>query len=375
MKSWTSSAYAIPVYSQWFGNFPYPQFTVVESFFGWNGNECAGLVMIDERVFGMPHLGRGYVEYLVSHETCHQWWYNLVGTNGYAEPFMDEGAAAYFTHRMLDRKLGRNNPFMAWPKGLEWLPNIRRENYRYSGVAKAVRNDEMMPAAQELPKYGHLFGLFTGAYDRGAKVYGMIEAQLGEAAFLDFIRSIVAKYGFRVLQIADLRRELEAYTGRDQGQFFDRWVYGRGLTDWQLGDRQADAGGTDVVGSRRPTPAAVRPHPERQADGRGNHPPEGRVRPSRPTWLVSYATNDGFPLRIPVGPCDRAWADPERGIRVEPAGDRTLRVTFPADAEPVQIVIDPDGVLLDAHPADNRWKNPPNARLTPLVHDARRPPT
>ena len=59
--------------------------------------------MIVERVFGMPHLARGYVEYLVSHETCHQWWYNLVGTNGYSEPVIDEGSATYFTHRLIDR--------------------------------------------------------------------------------------------------------------------------------------------------------------------------------------------------------------------------------------------------------------------------------
>ena len=52
--------------------------------------------MIDERVFGMPHLGGSYVEYLVSHETCHQWWYNVVGTNGYRETFMDEAPATLF---------------------------------------------------------------------------------------------------------------------------------------------------------------------------------------------------------------------------------------------------------------------------------------
>src|SRR5216110_2634073 len=60
---------AIATYSDWFGVFPHPQFTIVESYFGWNGNECSGLVMIDERVFAMPHLSRNYVEYLVSHET------------------------------------------------------------------------------------------------------------------------------------------------------------------------------------------------------------------------------------------------------------------------------------------------------------------
>ena len=225
---------AIPIYSQWFGAFPYPQFTIAESYFGWNGNECAGLIMIDDRVFGMPHLARGYVEYLVSHETCHQWWYNMIGTNGYSESFMDEGAATYFTHRMLDGKNGKNNPFMKWPGGMEWLPNINRENYRYGSMYHAIRNGEMTPAAQDLPQYKHLFGLFTGAYDRGSKVFGMIEDRLGEAAFLDFISGIAKKYSWRILTVAQFRAELEAYTGRDWGEFFDRWVFGRGLTDWSV---------------------------------------------------------------------------------------------------------------------------------------------
>src|SRR5205807_3766265 len=88
---------ALPEYSKWFGPYPYPQFTIAESYFGWNGNECAGLVMIDSRVFGMPHMAGAFVDYLVSHETCHQWWYNTVGTNGYCETWMDEGLATFFS--------------------------------------------------------------------------------------------------------------------------------------------------------------------------------------------------------------------------------------------------------------------------------------
>ena len=91
--------------------------------------------MIDERVFDMPHLARGYVEYLVSHETCHQWWYNLVGTNGYAETFMDEGAATYFTHRLLDQQA--------------------RQEQRVPGVAEAARVAAEHPP-RELPLRRHV---------------------------------------------------------------------------------------------------------------------------------------------------------------------------------------------------------------------------
>jgi hypothetical protein len=354
---------AIPVYSQWFGPFPYPSFTLAESYFGWNGNECAGLVMIDERVFAMPHLARGYVEYLVSHETCHQWWYNHVGTNGYAEPFMDEGAATYFTHRLLDLKNGKNNAFLDWPAGLKWLPNINRDNYRNSGTYLAIRNGEMHPAAQDLPQYGHLFGLFTGAYDRGSKAFGMIEAQLGEAAFLDFIRGVVAKYGWRVLQAAYFQKELEAYTGRSWAAFFERWIYGKGLTDWSVENVSVADG-----------------EPPQARRGSGRMPAaekryslvlrQWREYPEATTLGIRPAGQTGFPIRIPVVPAAGLVRDTMPGgeveYEVEPIGEKMIRVSFTTPAEVEQIAVDPDNVLLDADPGNNVWKSSPGFRATPL---------
>src|SRR6185312_15702429 len=125
---------AIAAYSKWFGPYPWPEFTIAEAFFGWNGNECSTLVMIDSRIFGMPHLAGNFVDYLVSHEICHQWWYNQVGTNGFRETWMDEGLATYFSHRLLNEKVGKNNNMMTYPRGLGWLPNIPRETYRSYGL-------------------------------------------------------------------------------------------------------------------------------------------------------------------------------------------------------------------------------------------------
>lgn len=339
---------AIPIYSQWFGAYPYSQFTVAESYFGWNGNECAGLVMIDERVFGMPHLARGYVEYLVSHETCHQWWYNMVGTNGYSEPFMDEGAAVYFTHRMLDHKNGKNNPFLEWPAGLKWLPNINRDNYRYGGVYHAIRNGEMTPAAQDLPQYKHLFGLFIGAYDRGSKVFHMIEGQLGEAAFFDFISGLVKKYSWRILNAKDFKAELEAYTGRDWSEFFDRWVYGKGLVDWSVERVNV----SQAAGPRE----------------RASYTSTVIVKQSReftePT-VIEFTRGDAV-VRVPVGPINQPIQIEAINASVSPMGDNRWRVDVELPFEPEQVTIDPDRVLLDANPSNNAWKTKPKFRGTPL---------
>ncbi len=339
---------AIPVYSQWFGAYPYSQFTVAESYFGWNGNECAGLVMIDERVFGMPHLARGYVEYLVSHETCHQWWYNMVGTNGYSEPFMDEGAASYFTHRLMDMKHGKNNPFITWPRGFGWLPNIYRDNYRYGSMYHAIRNREMMPAAQELPQYKHLYGLFTGAYDRGSKVFAMIEDRLGEAAFLDFISGVVKKYSWRILTAAQFRAELEAYTGRDWGEFFERWVYGKGLTDWTVERVSVEQAGGPRTVARYTTSVVV-----------------AQCREFTEPTVLAFTRGDSV-VRVPIGPYAEAVRIGEVGTTVTPLGGNRWRIDADLPFEPEQVTVDPDRVLLDANPGNNHWKTHPSFRATPL---------
>jgi hypothetical protein len=361
----TMVADAVPTFTDWFGPFPYEQFTIAESFFGWNGNECGGLVLIDERIFGMPHLGRGYVEYLVSHEFCHQWWYNLVGTNGFAETFIDEGAATHFTHKYMDRKRGRNNAMLEWPDQAKWLPNIQRDNYRNASMIGAIRRGEMHSAAGELPGFNHLVGLFTAAYDRGSKVFGMIEQRLGEAAFLDFIRATVAKYSWQVLSAASLRGELEAYTGRSWGDFFEQWVYGKGMSDWELVSAEvsprshqfeASVGlfslpsfsGQTAPGERRVT-VHVRQN--------------GTI--DEPTMIgVSLKAGDGFPIRIPIGPGHQAYAQGD--IDVEPTGPKTAKVSFTVPGEPHQITIDPDRVVLDSDPVNNSWRSAPNRKLVPL---------
>ena len=357
-------AEALPVYSAWFGPFPYDQFTIAESFFGWNGNELGGMILIDERVFDMPHLARGYVEYLVSHETCHQWWYNQVGTNGYSETFMDEGAATYFTHRLLNQKRGKNNPLLKWPDGFDWLPNIYRENYRYASLHGAIRRGDAPAAAGDLPAFGHLVNLFSGAYDRGSKAFGMIEARLG-AEFLPFIRQLVRKYSFRVLSAKQLKAELTAFVGPESAggwdEFFSRWIYGTGLTDWRIDSvRVLDRGprglGADPLGPAADGPGVrveVVVSQQREFD--------------EPTEIgFRFVGDTGYQIRVPIGPVNGPQRLAEGNVEIEPAGPhRTLvRITLPS--RPTQITVDPDQVLVDANPGNNSWKAEPKVNVVPV---------
>jgi Peptidase family M1 domain/Omp85 superfamily domain len=360
---------ALPVYNRWFGPYPYRQFTIAESYFGWNGNECGGLVMIDERVFNMPHMAGAFVEYLISHEFCHQWWYNAVGTNGYCETWMDEGLATYFSHLLMDKKHGKN-ALIDYPRWLEWLPNIERENYRYVGLYGTIGRGKAGPTVQAMPTYGHLVNLLSMCYDRGSKVVGMICDRLGEDAFFDFMRGVYARYQFRILRVADYQRELEAYTGASWDEFFRHWLYGAGMSDW-------------CVEKVTLTPAND-PLPDSPArfsllDAlRGRLP--GQPGPCRAVILLRQKADyneqtvlgialDGSPhyqIRIPIQPQVSLLELAEPPARVEVLSANCVRVEVLLPCEPTQISVDPDQVLVDRNPANNHWKPNIRYRFSPL---------
>ncbi len=359
---------AIPVYNQWFGRYPYLQFTFVESSFGWNGNECGGLVMIDDRMLNMPKIARNYPVYLIQHELCHQWWYNVVGTNGYAETWMDEGLATYFSHRLADRTLGKNNRILELPKLLDWAPNIRRDDLRNYGMYGARARGENLPTVQELPKYGHLVNLTSATYDRGSKIVGMIEERLGEQAFLDFMRGVYRKYQFRILYVADFQRELEAHTGRPWNDFFQQWVYGSGMCDWSV-ER------VEVEGAVR-WPKALRRARHRKGPVRVVVELKQSGCMNEPTVLgIRTEAGEGYQIRIPIHP-DMPVLQLEDGqAKIECAcsvdaktgtQNAVVRVELLLPCEPLQVTVDPDHVLLDAKPTNNHWKSHIRVHPTPL---------
>jgi hypothetical protein len=358
----------LPVYQQWFGPYPWTELTFAESYFGWNGNECATLVMIDERVFQMPHLAGGYVEYLIAHETCHQWWYNLLGTNGYCETWMDEAMANYFAHRFLNQKYGCNNELLHYPAGLEWLPNIKRDNYRFYGLYGTLGRGEATPVVQEMEKFGHVITLFSMCYDKGGKIVGMIEDRLGPDAFIDFQHLLYQRYQYKIIRVADYQRELEAYTGRSWEEFFHNWLYGTGLTDWSVekvdlecqGKQRGSGWGATFLQQLHAGEEAHQPHKVtvllHQKDTYNEQTVLG----------FCLDDSDTYQIRIPIQPQVPLLQLDDPPCRVEVLPENRVKVEVLLPTRPTQVTVDPDKVLVDTDPSNNSWKPPIRWRFAPV---------
>jgi hypothetical protein len=387
-KCLTYASDALLAWARWLGPYPYPDLTIAEGYFGWNGNECSSLVMIDERVFGMPHLAAGYVEYLITHEVCHQWFYCQVGTNGYAETWMDEGIVSHLTNKLMDEKVGKNNEMLKFPRGLKWLPTIRREDYRSAGMYGAFGRGDDMAVVRRMEEFGHLPNLMSMTYEKGARIAGMIEDRLGSEAYLDFLRCLVKKYRYRILRVADFRSELEAYTGpmeRRMGkswqEFFKDWLCGPGLTDWAI----------EKVVVTRPPKCLAEPIKKyllkrrmlfcRGACPDNECPPSDGIRVE--VWLCqrgkheeqtilgfALPNGEGYPITVPIVPHAGSYKieDPPAEVtRLDGDGQGArMKVEILLPADPTQIAIDPEQVLPDANPSNNYWHTPIRWRITPL---------
>jgi len=334
----------IPLYEKWFGPYPFDEFEIAPSYFGWNGNECSGLVLIDDRVMRLPSAGKRYLDHLVTHETCHQWWWNVVGTDGYAETFMDEGLVNGFTAMRLDVKYGRNGPLIVWPKGLDWLPTIGREDLRLAGYYGWRARGNGGPVIQDLKAMGNLNSLFSLAYDRGGKVVEMIRNRLGEERFFAFFGVVYRKYAYKTFRYADLKRELDAFApGHGWAERLDAWLINHEDTDWAVERVHVAAKTDDDV-----RPVTI----ELSQNGTMAEPT---------VVLCRLADSD---LRVPIWPEHGSYEVP--GAKVERTGDRWV-VRVDAPGAPSQVLVDPDHALLDAKPDNNRWKPEVAWRVTPFV--------
>src|SRR5262249_12542630 len=85
------------------------------------------------------------------------------------------------------------------------------------------------------------------------------------------------------------------------------------------------------------------------------------------TWLGFAMPNcEGYPIRVPIIPDGGPYRLEAPPCEVIPLDKNTVRVEIQLPAEPEQIAVDPDQVLVDTNPANNFWKPAVRWRVTPV---------
>ncbi len=215
----------IRFHQQRFGPYPYKEFHVVPSYLGFGGDQSSGLIFIDTRFYRLPHFLNRYFDFLVSHETSHQWFYNIVGSDEYREMFMDEGMNSYWVLRYLEHTYGENAGVMDLPPLLRRLvPNFTFRDSMVTRYLYLAKSGYDRPVIGELSSFREPSSIFALAYGKGAAILWMLEKQLGREVFDRIVARYTREFAFRTISVDTFARIAGEEAGQDLSSFFDQWL-------------------------------------------------------------------------------------------------------------------------------------------------------
>ena len=169
---------SIKVFNKLFGKYPYNTYTVIASDFFIGGMEYPTLVMIDKTLYNDK--SKFILEYIIAHETAHQWWYSTVGNDEISEPWIDEALTEYSTVLYFEQVYGNN---------------ARKE--LMSQMAYQSKNHSVEDIFKPTTEYKDSIDYSLGVYTKGAVIFDNIRKNVGDDVFFSTLQQYYKMYTFK----------------------------------------------------------------------------------------------------------------------------------------------------------------------------------
>ena len=191
------------------GEFPYAQYSVVETEFCYGGMEYPCLSMITS--------GEKSYQEAVAHETAHQWFYGIVGNDQIQNAWMDEGLSEFLTYLYMDATgatpLTRN--IMANTKTYTTYVDVL--NHYYTDI------DTSFKAISEY-KNDNEYVIFT--YIKGSLLFNTMYETMGANRFWKALANYFNEAQFTIAQPSQMSANFSAVGGQELGTIFNAFVEG-----------------------------------------------------------------------------------------------------------------------------------------------------
>ena len=196
----------INVYETKFGTYPFPRdgYKLVES--PYKGMEHQTAI-----AYGNKYENDLYkkVDYILLHETAHEWWGNSVTAKDFADMWLQEGFATYSEAIFLESVYG---PTSALAHIRNWRYNIRNK-YPVVGVKNKRHID---------------FKDHSDVYSKGAWILHTLRDQIdNDSIFFDIIYAFATRNRHKVVTSDDFISIVNEKCNQDYGWFFDYYLNNR----------------------------------------------------------------------------------------------------------------------------------------------------
>jgi len=208
----------LAIYSKAFGPFPFPKskFALVESnFWGMEHSTCVAYgstfpawCKAHDEPDVHAHENERF-DYILVHESAHEWWGNGVSAKSWGHFWIHEGFATYAEVVYLEEKEGE-------AAAAAHLAAIQGSIRPASRLFRGANVDSGQAYAPEI-------------YFKGAWVLHTLRHDVDDDdAWWKSLRDFNVAFRYRNADTEDFRAILEQDTGKSWKTFFDEWVYGEG---------------------------------------------------------------------------------------------------------------------------------------------------
>ncbi|HQQ67474.1 MAG TPA: M1 family aminopeptidase [Candidatus Cloacimonadota bacterium] len=200
----------IDYYSSLFGEYPFEKYgnaTVNMSTFG--AMEHQTMTTLGNYIIN----GNGTHEITIAHELAHQWFGNAVSFLDFSDVWLSEGFATFSEHLWVDYVDG-------WQAACNYVDTSYHQyymNWESSYNPPAIYN----------PGFADYFS--PPSYEKAASVLHMLRLKMGDAQFFQLLQQWFNTYKNGNVVTSEFQAMAETISGLDLEQFFQQWIYGRGI--------------------------------------------------------------------------------------------------------------------------------------------------
>lgn len=189
---------AIDCFESHYGSYVYPTFTLAQVPFPFGGMEYPQMVMIGTSAIQATD---DTFEVTVVHETAHQWWYAMVGSDGVNQAWQDESLCEYALMDYIGQYYGESARETAAFQRIETALRIT--------IPAGVTPGSPISYFSDLTEYTQV------VYRRGAALWMALETHMGKETLDAALQRYCEEYRFRIATRDDLTALLSEAAGQD----------------------------------------------------------------------------------------------------------------------------------------------------------------
>ncbi len=196
----------LTLWSNLFGEYPFITEKMGEGDFGWSG-------AMEHQTFCM-YSTDFHTDWVIAHETAHQWWGDMITCKTFNHIWINEGFATYCEALFYEQTQG-SAAYHNYMSSLKYYGpgTIYVENLVYEDIYD-----------------GNL------SYNKGAWVLHMLRGVLGDSLFFQALRDFAnSQYRYGDATTEDFASVVSATAGEDISWFTNEWIYGEGYPAYAYG--------------------------------------------------------------------------------------------------------------------------------------------